>query len=577
MWNDEGRQSTTMPRRTSRRRFLVGGAGVTGSAAFLFACGGGSKNNAGNAGAAGNTGSAKPAASAAGGQAKATAAAETPKPGGILTQVFFTDPSPNLDMHQTTTYTAVWPLSPCFNQLVQFDTTKPDDAQQDIVADLAEKWEQPDDTSTVFTLRKDAKWHDGADFTSEDVKATLEWLKKPFKPDRPSPRSGTQVTVDEVQVPDPYTVKVKFSRPTASYIMNLATAYFAMGQSKDLHDNGEIGANGKLIGTGPFKLKNYQRANITEVEKNPAYHIAGRPYLDGIKSFILPDYTTRLTNLIAGQYHIFFASEFVKTDQERVKQEAGGKYDTFSIPGFNHETVFMNATRMPYKDMRVRQAISLAMDRDAAINVVKQGQARRGAYMAPQGVWAIGEAELRAYDGYDKPDVQKAKQLLQAAGVTTPLDASATSRTDFQTFAEFVKDQLAKIGINLKLTLADTATAQPVLIRGDFDIGPWTIGINVDDPDATFSEIAISKAARNWSHVYDDQIDQLYDKQSATFDFQERKKIVQDLERRALSQYQVAVLYFQASNHALAKSVRNYVIHQSLYSNRRMDQVWLKT
>jgi ABC-type transport system substrate-binding protein len=409
------------------------------------------------------------------------------------------------------------------------------------------------------------------------VKATLDWLKKPFKPDRPSPRSGTQVTVDSIELPDPNTVKVKFSRPTPSYLMNLATAYFAMGQAKDLQDNGEIGANNKLIGTGPFKLKTYERSNIVEVEKNPNYHVQGQPYLDGVKSFILPDYTTRLTNLIAGQYHVFIAVEFVKSDQDRVKQEAGGKLDTFSLPGFTREPVFMNATRKPYNDIRVRQAISLAIDRDAAISVVKQGQARRGAYMAPQGVWAIPETELRTYDGYDKPDLQKAKQLLEAAGVTTPLEASATTRTDFQTFAEFVKDQLAKIGINLKLTLADTATAQPVLIRGDFDIGPWTVSINVDDPDATFSEVAISKAARNWSRVYDDQIDQLYDKQSVAFDFNERKKLVQDLERRALSQYQIAVLYFQANNHAMAKSVRNYVIHQSLYSNRRMESAWLKS
>src|SRR5207245_2778491 len=162
---------------------------------------------------------------------------------------------------------------------------------------------------------------------------------------------------------------------------------------------------------------------------------------------------------------------------------------------------------------------------DAAISVVKQGQAVRGGYMAPQGVWTIGDAEVRKFDGYDKPDLQKAKQLLTAAGVTTPLEASATSRTDCQAFAEFVKDQLPKIGLNLTLTHADTATAQPVLIRGDFDIGPWTISINTDDPDATFSEIAITKAARNWSRVYDDQIDQLYDKQSVTFDFETRKKI----------------------------------------------------
>jgi peptide/nickel transport system substrate-binding protein len=563
MWYRESNWQRYAGRRVSRRAGLLGAAGAAG--AYALACGGGEKKESKGG-----------AATATGGQAQATAAAETPKSGGVITQAFLTDPSPNLDLHQTTTYTTVWPVAPCFNQLVQFQADKPGDTPQDIVPDLAEKWEQPDNTSIVFSLRKDVKWHDGTGLTGEDIKATLEWIKKP-KEGKPSPRSGSQVTVDAIEVPDPYTVKVKFSRPTPSYIMNLATAYFAIGQAKDLKDNGEIGAGNKLVGTGPFKLKNYQRSNFVELEKNPTYHIQGLPYLDGVKTFILPDYTTRLTNFIAGQYHIFIAGEYLKSDQDRVKQEAGDKLESFSVPGFTREPVFMNATRKPYDDIRVRQAISLAIDRDAAISVVKQGLARRGGYMAPHGVWTIGEAELRKFDGYDKPDIQKAKQLLSAAGVTTPLEASATTRPDFKDFAEFVKDQLAKIGINVKLTLADTATSQPVLIRGDFDIGPWTISINVDDPDATFSEIAIRKAARNWSRVYDDQIDQLYEKQSVELSFEERKKLVQELEKRALAQYQVAVLYFQHNNQAKAKSVRNYVFHESLYANKRLEAVWLKT
>lgn len=550
-------------RRVSRRAGLLGAAGA--ASAFALACGG-SKDSGGASGAS------TPASSAP------TAAAdnETPKPGGVLSQVNPTDPAPNLDLHQTTTYTGVWPSAPCFNQLVQFNPDKPGDTPQDIIPDLAEKWEQPDSQTLVFSLRKDAKWHDGTAFTSEDVKTTLEWLKKPFKDGKPSPRSGTQITVESVEVPDPATVRVAFSRPTPSYLINLASHYFAVGQTKDLKDNGELGANGKLIGTGPFKLKSYQRSNLVELEKNPAYHIQGRPYLDGLKFFILPDYTTRLTNFLAGQYHLFYAGEFLQSDQDRVKQEAGDKIENVQVPSYTRDNVFMNAEHPPYNDIRVRQAISLAIDRDAGIKVVKQGGARRGGYMAPHGVWTIGEAEIKKFDGYDKPDLQKAKQLLSAAGVTTPLEASATTRTDFKDFAEFVKDQLGKIGINLKLTLADTATAQPVLIRGDFDIGPWTISINVDDPDATFSEIAIRKAARNWSRVYDDQIDQLYDKQSVTLNFEERKKTVQELEKRALSQYQVATLYFYNLNFGRAKSVRNFTFHESLYSNRRMESAWLK-
>ena len=196
--------------------------------------------------------------------------------------------------------------------------------------------------------------------------------------------------------------------------------------------------------------------------------------------------------------------------------------------------------------------------------------------MAPKGGWAISESDLKKYEGYDKPNVEKAKQLLTAAGVTGPLEAVAPLRTDFKDQGEFVKDQLAKIGITIRLNLGDTGSTQPVVQRGDFDITPWLIAINVDDPDATFGEISTSTSTRNWSAVKDPQIDALFEKQSQTTNFEERKKIVQELEKKALELYQVAVMFFEDLSFAKYKSVRNFVFQESLYTNRRMEAVWLK-
>jgi peptide/nickel transport system substrate-binding protein len=543
----------------SRRRTLSAAVGGAGAAAFLAACGGGKDGDGGSS------------SGTSGAQPGAQGTSEQPVTGGVISQSLPTDP-PSLDLHTVTTYTGVWPSAPAMNQLIQFDPLKAGDTPQDITPDLAEKWEQPDPTTVLFTLKKGVKFHDGSDFTAEDVKVQLDWLKKPPQ-GKTSPRAGAQATVDSIEMADPSTVRIKLTRPTPSYLMNLASHYFAIGQAKDIVANGEIGP--KLIGTGPFKLKSYQRSNLLELEKNPNYHVQGRPYLDGLRFYVIPDVTTRITNFLGGQYQLIYGN-IERSDQQRMRDELGDKVVTPEVPSYTRDTVFMNARRRPYDDIRVRQAIGLALDRDAGIQVVKQGGAYRGAYMSPKGIWALPEADLRKYDGYDKPNIEKAKQLLAAAGVSTPLDASATTRTDFQPMAEFVKDQLSKIGINVKLTLADTATAQPVLQRGDFDIGPWTISINIDDPDATFSEISTSTAVRNWSAVKDPQVDALFDKQSQTMDVNERKKVVNDLERQALSQYQVAVLYFYNLNFGRYKSVRNFVEHESLYTNRRMESVWFK-
>ena len=563
MHESERQRGGVLIRRMSRRAALrASGLNTVGLAGlYALACGGDDRDRSTAPAGTGATGGQQPAAQQ-----------EQPRSGGIISQRLQTDPA-SLDLHQVSTYGAVWPVAPALNQLVQFDPAKPGDTPQDIIPDLATTWEQPEPTTIVFTLKQGVKFHDGGDFTAEDVKVQLDWIKRPPQ-GKTSPRAAAMETVSAIETPDTGTVRLRLSRPTPSLILNLASHFAAIGQAKDIIANGGMGP--QVIGTGPFKLKSYQRGNLLEMEKNPTYHVAGRPYLDSLKWFIVPDYTTSLTNFIGGQYQLFFDVAYLPTDHDRVTNELGDKAETVTTANYTREMVFTNARRKPYDDIRVRQAISLALDRDAAIKVVRQGLADRGGYMAPNGAWTIGEGELKKYDGYDKPNIEKARQLMQAAGVTGPLDASATTRTDFKDLAEFVKDQLAKIGINLKLALADTATAQPVVQRGDYDITPWILSINVDDPDAVFSEVATSKAVRNWSAVFDDQIDALYEKQSQTINFEERKKVVQELEKLALSKFQFSNLYFWKASYARYKTVQNMVFHESLYTNRRMESVWLR-
>lgn len=499
------------------------------------------------------------------------AADGVPRRGGILSQRLPADP-PSLDLHQVTTYTGVWPVAPCFNQLVQFDPMRPEDRAIDIVSDLAARWEQPDPLTLSFTLKDGVAFHDGAGFSAEDVRAQLDWIRRP-PPGKTSPRQAALAAIDAVTPLGPASVQIKLKRPAPSLLLNLAGHYFAIGQARDLEANGEIGA--RLNGTGPFRLKTYQRATLIELERNPTYHVPARPFLDGLRFFILPDLPAALDNFAGGQYQLFYDLAFRASDRARLRLDGGAEVEVEEAPGTLRDPVFTNARRKPFDDLRVRQAIGLAIDRDAAILRLKEGSARRGGYMMPTGAWAIPQEELRRYDGYDAPDPERARALLRAAGVETPLAVSCPTRVDFKEFAEFIRDALARIGIILRLELAETAAAQPLLQRGDFDISPWLIAINVDDPDATFSEIATSSAVRNWSAVKDARIDELFEKQSQTMDFGERRRLVQELERQALSLHQIAVVFFENLTFARDRRVRNFAFHTSLYTNRRMEDVWL--
>src|SRR5215213_2873916 len=136
-------------RRISRRRTVLGLAGGSAAAAFLAACGGDSNKESGGA-----------ATTASGGGQAASgtqAAKDQPKLGGVISQPLPTDP-PSMDLHTVTTYTGVWPVNPVFNQLVQMNPDKSGDTAQDIVADLATKWEQADPTTLIFTLKPGVKF-----------------------------------------------------------------------------------------------------------------------------------------------------------------------------------------------------------------------------------------------------------------------------------------------------------------------------------------------------------------------------------------------------------------------------------
>jgi len=190
--------------RVARRAFLRSG-GVAGVGVALVAACGGGKKTASN----GTTAASKSASSAAGAQ---------PQPGGIFSQRLQTDPV-GFDIHQIVPYGSLWPAAPAYNQLLQWD---PQDPDTKIDPDLADSYEvTADGANIVFKLHPGMQFHDGANFTSEDVKATIDWIKTP-PAKKPSPRQGVVATVDRVEPPDPLTASCVHKRPTPSLSANLA-------------------------------------------------------------------------------------------------------------------------------------------------------------------------------------------------------------------------------------------------------------------------------------------------------------------------------------------------------------------
>jgi len=316
----------------------------------------------------------------------ASGAGVTPKPGGVLNAMHREDP-PSLSIHEEATVSVNWAMMPCYSNLVIFNPLRGQESPATITGELAEKWSWRDDGKTlVFTLRKDVRWHDGQPFSSKDVKYTFDLVRgAPGAPAlRLNPRKVWYAQIQAIEAPDPDTVVFRLKRPQPSLLMLLASGYSPVYPAHI--PAAELRT--RCVGTGPFKLKEYRPGELIEFVRNPDYFIKGRPYLDGIRFIIIKERGTRIAALPAGRVDVTMPQEGTKPAAEQLRKAVPSMVIDEVSQSIN-DNLLMNFKKAPFTDARVRRALSLAIDRRAYIQAVRQGGAAVGASMLPRpwGVW----------------------------------------------------------------------------------------------------------------------------------------------------------------------------------------------
>ena len=504
-------------------------------------------------------------------QAWAAPADDQPRSGGVLTMWIGGDP-PNFDVHQNSTYLTQHVTAPCYNNLVQYDPLDPNR----IIPDLAERWEvSPDGMRYTFSLVKGVTFHDGKPCDSADVKVSLDRIRKP-----PSGvislRREALTAIEEIQTPDPWTVVVTLKQPNPSLPANLAGGHMSIYPKHVLEAQGDM--KKVIVGTGPFKLKKYTRGVSVELERNPDYWVRGRPYLDGITIYIMPDPNSAYAAFRTGRLLLLRFLEL--SLGKRAEQELGSQILMQRTRGIGFYAFNMNTKRRPWDDSRVRQAVSLAIDRRTSIAVVSEGEGELGGSMPPSSPSALSAEELATVPGYDvdiEANRARARQLLAEAGF--PDGSKTTMLTRKLPLSEklsvFMKDQLAKIGIQATLDVQESATAFDILNRRGFDTAPWWTAFAVADPDAVFSEFYTCDAARNYASLCLPEVDQLFQQQSQTLDPEQRKRLVHEMDRKLLQSHGSSILHWHNYLTGHWPQVRNWLQHPSLYNNQRLQDVWL--
>src|SRR5438876_3452259 len=288
--------------------------------------------------------------------APATVQAETPRRGGVLLAAIAAD-APSLDPHQEQTFATIELVAPLYSTLIQIDPL----SYPKIIGDAASEWKiAPDGLTYTFKLRGGIRLHDGSPLTAADVKATYDKIVFPPVGVR-SIRKNAYGAIASVEAPDASTVVFKLKYPSASLLANLASPWNVIYPKKYL-DKDPNYFKTNVVGSGPFKFKSHTRGSTFEGVRNPDYFIKDRPYLDGYKFFVSTETSVRAAALRSGRAWIEFRT-MPAAEVESIRKTLGDRVVVQDTPATGVLGIAMNYAVKPFNDVRVRKALTLAIDR----------------------------------------------------------------------------------------------------------------------------------------------------------------------------------------------------------------------
>jgi peptide/nickel transport system substrate-binding protein len=507
------------------------------------------------------------------------AQAQTPRSGGELVFAVGGTP-PSYDGHRETTFAMLHPVAPHYSTLVRFDPQN----YPKIVGDVAESWSVSRDALTyTFKIRKGIKFHDGSELTSNDVKATYN--KIIFPPAGVvSARQASYDLVKKIETPDPLTVVFQLKHMSASFLANLASPWNFIYKAAILEKDPRWYEK-NIMGTGPFTFVEYVAGSHWVGKKNPNYYMKGRPYLDSYKAVIIRDTAPRVAAVRSGQALIEFRG-FNPAARDDIVKTAGNQVVVQESPWVCNLTVTLNNEKKPFDDVRVRRALTLAIDRWGASKALSQISVMKyvGGLLRPGSEFATPESELVKLAGFGKnieASRKEARRLLKDAGVPEGFSFTLKNRNvrePYEVTGVYVIDQWRQVGLNVNHVQQEEGAYFNDFRQGNYDAGVDFSCDFMDDPDLQlFKFVSSDKSPVNYARYNDSVLDDLYDKQSRATDPKERLKLLRQFEKRVIDEkaYQFPpTLWWQRIVPHWTK-VKGWKITPSHYVNQDLRDVWL--
>jgi ABC-type transport system substrate-binding protein len=517
-------------------------------------------------------------------------AQETPSPvrpdpaakrGGTLRYAVHNAPA-HFDVHQSGTVANIGPQSPMYDTLLR---RSPKDGQT-IIPDLAWKYDiSADGKRYTFHLRKGVKFHDGADFTAEDVKATYERIARPPK-GVVIPRTPLFATVGDIVVLDPHRIEFRLTeaRPRPYMLGAFASGWNIIVRKKSLDDNGgNLRQVMNYPGTGPFRHVSRKDKEIWIQERNPDYWNKGLPLVDKLEIYHFLPFTPELgAAFLSGR--VDYARLLDPVTWRKAKEMPG-----VTAANFNQSVIQAFWTNMEKNkalaDPRVRRAIHLAMDRHTLVEVVKDAAPMQvGGFVYPFHEMSTPRADLEKKLGYQKdikPAVQEAKKLMQAAGYgggLKNLDFCVRDIPTFKLWAVAIQAMLKEhLNIESNLRVVQTSVWFDEAVAGNFDLAISAIVSTLMDPSDIFSAWYGKAGPQNYSRWTNAAFHDLANQIEKELDDNKRRTMVRRAEDMLEQDPPLIPVAYEQIYDAWYNKVRgqNPSTFFGIYDVVRWDNVWV--
>lgn len=453
----------------------------------------------------------------------------------------------SLDPHQGKETPAVQVNTQIFDTLVTVDPET-----NEVVPQIAESWEQTDDQTYVFKIREGIKFHDGSDLTAEDVKFSLD------RAHNSAAVSYIVNFIEEVTVDDDHTVTVKTTAPYAPTLRNLAIPFAAI-VPKAVVEADENAFIQNPVGSGPYKFVEWNHGDHVTLKAFDDYY-AGKPETENLIMKVIPETSQRTIALETGEVDL--AYDLAVNDIPKVNSD--DKLTVYEIPSLTCWYVSMNMNKKPFDNPKVREAMSMAIDRQTIIDTINAGSGQTADAIIAPAVFGYYSTGVKEYNP------TKAKELLAEAGYpngfsTTLWVNDNQSRIEM---CQAMQAMLLEVGVQCNLEVLEFGSFISRTTAGDHDLAYFGWTTSSGDADYSYYSLEHSTqqgAAGNRSFLADPDVDKLIEEARSNTNEEERKELYKELAIKLDEINNNIPVYYSSINVGANKKVEGFVMDANGY------------